>query len=70
MAEQFQFELVSPERLLLSAEVEQVTRRSPYSKKFVEEHVRVCTSLFFREPRPAPALQAKPKRTTRKSAKT
>ncbi len=55
---------------MLSAEVKQVTGRSPYSKKFVEEHVRVCGSLFFREPPGAPAPQLKPKRATRKSAKT
>ena len=35
---------------MLSAEVQQVTGRSPFSKKFVEEHVRVCCDLFFREP--------------------
>lgn len=33
---------------MLSAEVEQVMGRSPYSPKFVDEHVRVCCDLFFR----------------------
>lgn len=61
---------------MLSAEVQQVTGRSPYSKKFVEEHVRVCMSLFFRDPpatgtlATARSARSKPKRVTRKSAKT
>ena len=55
---------------MLSAEVRQVTGRSPFAKKFVEEHVRVCTSLFFRDA-PAPASAArKTKRLTRTSART
>ncbi len=50
---------------MLAAEVKQVTGRAPNSKKFVEEHVRVCLSLFFRDP---PAR--KPKQVTRKRART
>jgi len=53
-----------------------VTGRSPFSKKFVDEHVRICCDLFFREPakdsRPArAATRRKPeKRLTRRSAKS
>jgi TetR/AcrR family transcriptional regulator len=35
---------------MLAAEVQQVMGRSPFSKKTVEEHVRICCDLFFREP--------------------
>jgi TetR/AcrR family transcriptional regulator len=35
---------------MLTAEVQQVTGRSPFSRKFVDEHVRACCALFFREP--------------------
>jgi len=38
---------------MLSAEVERIMGRSPYDPEFVEEHVRVCLSLFFRDPPPA-----------------
>jgi TetR/AcrR family transcriptional regulator len=34
---------------MLSAEVTQVMGRSPFSKKFVEQHVQTCCDLFFRE---------------------
>ena len=33
---------------MLAAEVQQVTGQSPFSKKFVEEHIRLCCGLFFR----------------------
>ncbi|MFT4096002.1 MAG: TetR/AcrR family transcriptional regulator [Rhodoblastus sp.] len=52
---------------MLSAEVKQVTGRSPHSKPFVNEHIRACLSLFFRDP---PAAPAKARRVTRKSART
>jgi len=42
---------------MLSAEVERIMGRSPYAPEFVEEHVRVCLSLFFRDP-PPPAQSA------------
>lgn len=41
---------------MLSSEVEKVTGRSPFEDEFVEEHIRLCRSLFFRDP------PAKPKR--------
>lgn len=42
---------------MLSAEVKQVMGRSPTSKAFLDEHVRACCSLFFRDP-PAPRRRA------------
>ena len=60
---------------MLAAEVKQVMGRSPFSKKFVDEHVHACCALFFRDP-PAAARKAgvrgRPvaKRVTRKSAGT
>lgn len=38
---------------MLSAEVEQITGRSPFDPSFVDEHVRLCLGLFFRDPPPA-----------------
>lgn len=35
---------------LLAAEVEKIMGRSPFDPEFIEEHVRVCLGLFFREP--------------------
>lgn len=35
---------------MLSAEVQQVMGHSPFSKKFLDEHIRACCALFFREP--------------------
>jgi AcrR family transcriptional regulator len=35
---------------MLGAEVEKIMRRSPYDPAFVDEHVRVCLGLFFRDP--------------------
>jgi AcrR family transcriptional regulator len=35
---------------MLAAEVEKIMGRSPLDPEFVEEHVRVCLGLFFREP--------------------
>lgn len=46
---------------MLAAEVRQVIGKSPFSKKFVEEHVQVCCSLFFRDP--PSATDANPKNT-------
>jgi TetR/AcrR family transcriptional regulator len=43
---------------MLSAEVEQVMGRSPFSPKLVEEHVRACLDLFFRD---APAAGGRKK---------
>ena len=40
------------------AEAELVMGRSLTSEKFVEDHVRLCCDLFFRDP-PAPKLRAK-----------
>jgi TetR/AcrR family transcriptional regulator len=37
---------------MLAAEVRQVTKRMVFSKEFVEEHVRLCSALFFRDPAP------------------
>ncbi len=54
-----------------SAEVEQVMRRSPYSARFVEEHVRVCCDLFFRDrPLPARSSDGKAKSGRRKKPGT
>lgn len=52
---------------MLSAEVQQVTGRSPFSKKFVDEHVRTCCALFFREPAEGahPARDAAPRKRKR-----
>ena len=61
---------------MLTAEVQQVTGRSPFSRKFVDEHVRACCALFFREPaeggRSAQATRSRKsaKRATRRSAKS
>lgn len=62
---------------MLSAEVHQVMGRSPFSKKFVEEHVRVCCALFFREPgagasgkKGARPPARRTKAVTRKAART
>lgn len=58
---------------MLSAEVKQVMGRSPFNKKFVEEHVETCCALFFRDP-PAgagkSAARGRAKPATRKSART
>lgn len=35
---------------MLAAEAERVIGRSPFEPEFVEEHVRLCAELFFREP--------------------
>jgi TetR/AcrR family transcriptional regulator len=55
---------------MLTAEVQQVTGRSPFSKKFVDEHVRACCALFFREPagKVRSARRKSGKRLTRRSA--
>jgi len=42
-----------------SAEVQQVMGRSPFSRKFVEEHVRICCDLFFRGEPAAPTPSAR-----------
>lgn len=48
---------------MLSAEVDQIMGRSPLDPKFVDEHIAVVKSLFFRDP-PAPgAGRAKPSLT-------
>lgn len=39
---------------MLSSEVERVVGRSPFTPEFVEEHIRLCQSLFFREPHRKP----------------
>lgn len=39
---------------MLSAEVQQVMGHSPFSKKFLDEHIRACCALFFREPAEEP----------------
>jgi hypothetical protein len=33
-----------------SAEAERVMGRSPFSPAFVEQHVKLCCALFFRDP--------------------
>lgn len=43
---------------MLAAEVEKIMGRSPLDPEFIEEHVRVCLGLFFREP-PTPRQRAK-----------
>jgi hypothetical protein len=57
---------------MLSAEVKQVMGRSPFSRKFVDEHVETCCALFFRDPprgaKPVSRGRAKP--ATRPSART
>lgn len=35
---------------MLSSEVMQVMGRSPFQPEFVEEHIRLCHALFFRDP--------------------
>ncbi|HKR89909.1 MAG TPA: TetR family transcriptional regulator [Phenylobacterium sp.] len=35
---------------MLAAEAERFIGRSPFEPEFVEEHVRLCAELFFREP--------------------
>ncbi len=42
---------------MLASEVEKIMGRSPFDPEFIEEHVRVCLGLFFRD---APAQAAKP----------
>ncbi|MFO1115412.1 MAG: TetR/AcrR family transcriptional regulator [Beijerinckiaceae bacterium] len=51
---------------MLSAEVKQVTGKSPHSRAFVNEHIRACLSLFFRDP----PVAARRKRVTTRSART
>lgn len=61
---------------MLTAEVQQVMGRSPFSRKFVDEHVRTCCALFFREPPDGvgtarPALRrSSAKRLTKRSARS
>jgi AcrR family transcriptional regulator len=43
---------------MLGAEVEKIMGRSPYDAAFVDEHVRVCLGLFFREPQANPVVSA------------
>lgn len=45
---------------MLGAEVEKIMGRSPYDPAFVDEHVRVCLALFFRDP-PSASDPASPK---------
>ncbi len=35
---------------MLSTEVEKIMGRSPFDPAFVEEHIRLCLGLFFRDP--------------------
>ena len=35
---------------MLSGEVEKIMGRSPFDPAFVEEHIKVCLGLFFRDP--------------------
>ena len=49
---------------MLSAEVKRVTGKSPHSRAFVNEHIRACLSLFFRDP----PVAARRKRVTTRSA--
>jgi AcrR family transcriptional regulator len=35
---------------MLAAEVEKIMGRSPFTPEFVDEHVRICIGLFFRDP--------------------
>lgn len=44
---------------MLSTEAEKIMGRSPFDPAFVEEHVRVCLGLFFRDPAPASAAPRK-----------
>ncbi|WP_420130903.1 TetR/AcrR family transcriptional regulator [Rhodopseudomonas sp.] len=48
-----------------AAEAESVMGRSPFAADFVEQHVRLCCSLFFRDP-PAGVKAARP--ATKKAA--
>jgi TetR/AcrR family transcriptional regulator len=43
---------------MLGSEVEKIMGRSPFDPDFVDEHVRVCLGLFFRDP-PAAAAPAR-----------
>jgi TetR/AcrR family transcriptional regulator len=53
---------------LLAAEVEKVIGRSPSEPEFVEQYVRLCLSLFFRDP-PAAAPERPERRAAPKSAR-
>jgi AcrR family transcriptional regulator len=46
-----------------SAEAERVMGRSPFSPEFVEQHVKLCCALFFRDP-PSPMKRAGSSATT------
>lgn len=35
---------------MLAGEVEKIMGRSPFTPEFIDEHVRVCLGLFFRDP--------------------
>lgn len=50
---------------MLAAEVEKIMGRSPLTPEFVDEHVRVCLSMFFRDP----PLASEPKRKAAKTVK-
>ena len=51
---------------MLAAEVEQIMGRSPLDPAFVDEHVRVCLGLFFRDPPIAETAKPQRKRPTSK----
>ncbi|MEO6340853.1 MAG: hypothetical protein ABIO39_12485, partial [Caulobacteraceae bacterium] len=40
---------------IMAPETENNLGRAPFDPAFVEEHVRTCVSLFFREPSPPPS---------------
>jgi TetR/AcrR family transcriptional regulator len=45
--------------LMQSAEAEQVMGVSPFSPKFIENHIRTCCALFFRDPPPSQGQRSK-----------
>ena len=45
---------------MLAGEVEKTAGRSPFDHQFIEEHIALCRSLFFRDP-PARASRARKK---------
>jgi len=47
---------------MLASEVEKIMGRSPFEPEFIDEHVRVCLGLFFREPAEAPLAPGRRKR--------
>jgi AcrR family transcriptional regulator len=42
---------------MLAAEVKKISGKTPTSPAYVEEHLRICLGLFFREPADSPAIK-------------